>query len=560
MVAELFAVSQALEKFAIVPGAVHPWVKPLSKGSFLLTDLDGTGTVRALRLGQPEEAAHVPKVQKDNQNGFPTFKLVYPLFDLAADAALRAQLKDKGLTAARRAQLLRSGVGIAPRAEVDKNRKRLSQMAKFACELRGFLTGRLDECPAVGRLMEIIKIIDAAVFEDSLVQALLWAIDRGEDSKTLQAVLIGEINKRGQVDGGEIPVVLDIYREPGDEIPRLARDQTGRFYSAALLGQQSGKVDGVCALTGYEAELSATSPSPRLPGLADTILFSANPDIPCVTRYGLIGTSAFPIGKSTAQRLNDTALWMTGADRERKTWSQVPRGEGSGRDLVLAYVDLDPALDAPMAELLSSVDATQAEGIFEAKAERVQDALADFRGKLKTGGMLRVLVLRRISKGQVQVELSRMYDVGRLPGCLKDWKAAASNVPMISMARPVAKGQPPEPIPFRIPYPGEVVEATKWLWIRGGDEKQAVTGLPLGRVYDLFLGEALGGEGSSFIIDWSNGTQHVGTVVVDGGSTGAIRAKCAGCARSRAPPGHDGGDRSGIGAIQAREKEGDVYE
>lgn len=89
MLAELFAVSEALDKFQIAPGAVHAWVKPLSKGSFLLTDLDRTGRVQSVRVGQPDEALHIPKIQKDNQNGFPTFKLVYPLFELAPDTELR---------------------------------------------------------------------------------------------------------------------------------------------------------------------------------------------------------------------------------------------------------------------------------------------------------------------------------------------------------------------------------------------------------------------------------------------------------------------------------------
>jgi hypothetical protein len=167
----------------------------------------------------------------------------------------------------------------------------------------------------------------------------------------------------------------------------------------------------------------------------------------------------------------------------------VPRSHGSGRDLVLAYVDLHPDLDADLAELLSDADAIEREGVFEAKAQTLVKALDELRGKLSTGAVLHSVVLRRISKGQVQIELTRQFPMDRITAALQEWKNAAINTPALSLMAPTGKDKPAKLINPKTLFPGEVAEATKWIWIRGGTERQAAAGVSLSLVYDLFLGQ-----------------------------------------------------------------------
>jgi hypothetical protein len=323
-----------------------------------------------------------------------------------------------------------------------------------------------------------------------LSEAVLAALERGENTRTAQLVLIGDVNKKGKIDDGELPLVFDMHREAGDEFLRVAHAKTGMFYSNALLQRRQGEPDGVCSITGEHTTLERGNlPSPRLPALADTILFSANSDIPCLQRYDLIGSEAFPIGRETAQKLNGTALWITAPGRKGKTWSLVPRSDESGRDLVLVYVDLLPDLNVDLAELLSESDATEREGVFESKAATAVRAIDELRGKMATAAVLHTLVLRRISKGQVQVEISRQYRVERIREALREWEEAALNIPWLSLLVPTGKGKPTRLISPRIPFPGEVVDGTKWIWIRGGAERQPTAGISLASVYDLYLGQ-----------------------------------------------------------------------
>jgi len=492
MLSELHEVAGSLDRFGLTTPEVHPWVKPLSKGSFLIANLDRAGTVRAVEIRSDSDATGIPKIQKDNQNAFPTFKLACPLFEIGADAAVRTALKGKNLANGERASLAREAIAQAPLASVEKNAKRLGQVVKFASELHGLLNHVLPESSALARLMDVLLKcdFDSHSFLRALADGVLAALERGEDAKTAELVLIGEVKKNGKLDDEDLPLVFDVFREPGDDFVRVAHAKTGIFYSKALLQRDRSEPDGVCAITGeFTALERGNLPSPRLPALADTILFSANPDIPCLQRYELIGAGAFPIGQQVAQKLNSTALWITATERKAKTWSLVPRSDDSGRDLVLAYLDLHPDLNADLAELLSDSDIVEREGVFESKAASVLKAIDELQGKLATAAVLHTLVLRRISKGQVQVEVSRQYQVDRIREALLQWTEAAANAPPLSLLVPAGKGNRARLISPRVLFPGEIVEGTKWTWIRGGTERQSTTGLSLASVYDLYLGE-----------------------------------------------------------------------
>ncbi len=497
MLAELHQLSQSLDRFGLAPPQVHPWVKPLSKGPFLIPNLNQSAAVITVEVRDETDSAAILKIQKDNFNAFPIFKLAFPLLAIDPQADVRRELKGNALNNVTRANLIRQAIPHPLAASVDKSAKNLAQFLRFSAEVRALLGDALPECPAVARLIETLLqpgAIQPQQFLHGITQALLAAIERGENAKRAQLVLIGEVNKKEAIDAGEIPLLLDVYREPGDDFIRIAHPKTGVFYSSALLRRKPEQPDGVCSITGQFTTLERDNlPSPKLPSLANTIIFSAFDQIPCLSRYNLIGPAIFPIGRAIAQKLNNTALWVTDPVRKGKTWSLIPQTHDSGRDLVLAYVDLHPDLDAEIAALLSESDSTEREGAFEAKAATLITAIDRLRGKLSTGAILHSFVLSRISKGQVQVELTRQISVERLAGALREWAAAAENVPLCRVG--ILASEPPfRWLKPRTLFPAQVIEATKWIWIRGGSERQPASGVPLSAVYDLFLGQAAASE------------------------------------------------------------------
>jgi hypothetical protein len=504
LLAELHQLSQSLDRFGLAPPEVHLWVKPLSKGPFLIANLNQSAAVITVEVRDESDAAGILKIQKDNFNAFPIFKLAFPILEIDPKADLRRHLKGNAVNDATRANLIREAISHPLAPSADKSAKNLAQLLKFSAEVRDLLGDALLDSPALARLIEILLrpgAIQSQQFLDGITQALLGAIERGENAKRAQLVLVGELNKKGAIDTGDIPLMLDVYREPTDDFIRIAHAKTGAFYSSALLRRKADPPDGVCSITGqYDALERNNLPSPKLPSLGNTIIFSAFDQIPCLARYNLIGSDIFPIGREIAQKLNNAALWVTDPVRKGKTWSSIPQTHDSGRDLILAYVDLHPDLDAEVAALLSESDTTEREGAFEAKAATLIAALDRLRGKLATGAILHSFVLSRISKGQVQVELTRQFSVERLAGALREWAAAAANVPPFSIMVPTGKGQPPQLIKPRALFPAEVIEATKWIWIRGGAERQPAAAVPLSAVYDLFLGQGPASETAAHAI------------------------------------------------------------
>lgn len=501
MLAELQELSASLRRFGLNPPAAHPWVKPLEKGDFVIASLDAACRVQEVEFRTSSEGEGIRKIQKDKQNCFPATKLAGPILTVAADHPKRAELARAELSAAARASVLQSLCTNAPFSSSGAERKRLkTRLQKFACELRPLFMGRPAEGPAVPLLLERLSAseIDPDKFLNQIVRCAIAAVARGENSRLAEQLLIGSLKTRTHdIEKKKITLVLDVARGPEDSFARVAHPKMEGLYHRVLLAQEQGAPDGICALTGERQAIEhRTLPELKLPELQNTLLLSMNPDSHCHYRYGRIGADIFPVGKATAKDLYEAALWITAPERHRKTWAPVPRNDDTGNDLLIAYLDSQPEALAEFAGLLAD---SQLEGAFESEAERVLAAL-DARGVIPRDEIFHALVLRRISKGQVQVELNRRYRVERLRSAVAEWRAAAANVPPFGIYSPKGKGLPASFLTTRTPYPGDVVRATRSFWIRNGEERQLVTGCDLSTVYDLFLGEGAGRRTASQIV------------------------------------------------------------
>jgi hypothetical protein len=500
MLAELQTLSASLRRFGLNPPAAHPWVKPLEKGDFIIANLDADCDVREVEFRASADGVGIHKIQKDNFNSFPATKLDSPILLVAADNPGRAGLVRPGLGSAERAALLESLCKDAPfSASPSEGRSLRIRLQAFARELRPLFLVRAAEGQAVQLLLERLAVceIDAGEFLGQIVGCAIAAVARGEDPKLAEQLLIGTLKSKSRgIEERKITLVLDVARGPEDDFARVAHPRMEALYHRVLLAQERGAADGICALTGARQQIEhGTLPSVKLPEIENTILLSMNPETPCNDRYGRIGADIFPIGKDTADDVYKAALWITAPERKRKTWAPIPRNDGARNDLLIAYLDSQPESLA-VAGLLAD---GQLEGVFESEAEQVFSAL-DARGTIPKGAIFHTLVLRRISKGQVQVELNRQYRVERLRSGVVEWRAGAANVPRFEVYVPKGKGQPATLLTTKTPYPGEVVRATRSFWIRSGEERQWVIGCDLGTVYDVFLGEGPVSEGAARIL------------------------------------------------------------
>jgi hypothetical protein len=495
MLAELQDVARSLQDYGLTPQALHPWVKPLGRGALVIANVDGSFSVRKVELLNAIDGLGLERIQRDNQNSFPASKLISPLIQIPPQDEDRRKLQDTRLTDAQRADLLdvvlrRSA--LLPTSTA-KTEKRLSQMLKFGKTLKPSFEASATESPSLLALFSTIADNEFAVrrFLAELAEQTIEAVRRGESFKLAELLLIGFPNKKGIVEETEVNVFLDFWQASTDNNVRIAHRKTAALLHRVLLSRESGDVDGNCALTGVPGALErSTLPKPRLPGLGDTIIFSKNSQTPCLERYRQTGADAFPISKNTAQALNNAAKWIT-ADPERKgkTWTLVPRSDDARSDLLISYVDQCPDLPDDLAEMLGEMSQGELESGYEAKASSVVDGLKA-QGQLSKEAILHALVLRRISQGQVQVEVSRQYKIDQIGKGFESWRKAFQNIPYpLRLLLPSGKGMAAMALEPRMLSPGEIVRITRGMWIRGGSEQTKLAGCDLATVYDLYLGE-----------------------------------------------------------------------
>ena len=167
----------------------------------------------------------------------------------------------------------------------------------------------------------------------------------------------------------------------------------------------------------------------KFPVIDNTILFAMNPDTDCHHRYGLIGSSICPIGRDTMDGIYQAASWIAAEEREGKTWRSVPEARGDKSDLLIAYIEQSADGNIELARIFSGGDDSEREAVFEGAAGSLVAAL-DAKGAIASDWTCRVLVLHRISKGQVQLQISRRYlvsDTGGFAGVARGSREHARN-------------------------------------------------------------------------------------------------------------------------------------
>jgi hypothetical protein len=144
------------------------------------------------------------------------------------------------------------------------------------------------------------------------------------------------------------------------------------------------------------------------------------------------------------------------------------------RNLLLAYLEGSPLDEAEVASLFSEPE--EAEENYAGVCERVFRAMAGRESYASE--RVQVVVLNKISPGQVQVELSGAFSVEQVVRGGREWEKAARNRPGL-----VFRVEP------EVPSPAGVVRCTQECWIRGGTERMTAPGCGLGEVYDLLVAD-----------------------------------------------------------------------
>lgn len=330
--------------------------------------------------------------------------------------------------------------------------------------------------------------------ENQLVDAAAGWLARISDVSDLAAavhLIVGKrLKKRGRVTGiTSVQLCFDIH-DPDEPLSTIYTVRTKSRIAACL--PKSDRV-GTCSLTGSTEPLLAD----KFPVWTGKVrIYSKNSDAPCNKRYGRADLEAFPVAERVARAVTDGLAQMIGPQREGKTWTFIQNGKGSKnkekgtwvehRDWLLAY----PSFSA---DELRTVDIFRAPPDdprlvrrFEHLAEAVCSLFQARASGLQTvHPYLQVLLIRKVSEGQVQLVFADDTPVSRLVAAVAAWGTnnlpSGFRVPMPSRSGGIGWFKP------RIVFPAQVARLLSHQWMRSGTESSRIEGPPIGLVLELFL-------------------------------------------------------------------------
>ena len=118
-------------------------------------------------------------------------------------------------------------------------------------------------------------------------------------------------------------------------------------------------------------------PNPAFQVIGPSYLYSNNTGAyPCLTRYNLERTGAFPAGEAQVSRMNDALGFLMKEERRGKTWTSFWGTSSKTPLLLLAWLESDPSGEMDLADVFANNGGSS---IYEDMCEKVLKML---RGKL----------------------------------------------------------------------------------------------------------------------------------------------------------------------------------
>ena len=505
----------------------------------VVTPGKGTGPCIRVRLRQDssigsiealtdEEWSGIWTLMDGNQNSRPVLRLNVPLLHIPLEDEWWASIgygnsqKRENISEAHKMNVLKAAFNYPEwfpsfaTSSSDENRRQKTPAEKasdlwtrvrdkskeLSVSLNG-ATGLADVQSVFDRLGRLPDMQDLAAYLRSAIKAGLESGNLTVDQ--IETLLVGKLKRQeGKWQVSEAKVQLAFDTDSGETIYRT-KTRTAMEAVIGAKGERFGEHDSLekphveCAYGSVGPLQSSAFPNPQLPivgekGIAIVSMFSA---APTNTRYRFTDSAIVPVGEMLASQMAKALRWATSDEREGKTW----RGVASGifdksrelRDLFIAYVDGKPQIDAAVADFFGT-DQDSFDTQFEVDSKAVCDALGTIVRELPSS-KLRILALRQVSPGQVQVVLFRTLDPMQIITGATIWSEGAANLPPISVPLPIEKGEAPkEGLPIT-PYPDQIVRLLSRQWIRDGAKKDKqepfspISGPSLGSVIDLLVHE-----------------------------------------------------------------------
>jgi hypothetical protein len=486
-------------------------------GPVLRVRLRADGRLQDLCLATEDETPGMWTLRNGNQNSFPVVRLAKPVWDLATDDPLRENIGSgvkSGVVAT--ANVLRNFIrtriaSLSPNVAPELSRLGDEQAAPLLS-----IDPQHGLPPHVRAFVAAFRIFaakpDCVV---TLAESAFNGVQTTGDPKLLESVvdlLVGRVAKKRhgalEIAPMRVQLAFDLYE--ASIYSQDTRDATTLALSRAEAANASGSETTVCALSRTPSRLVTTTfPKINLPALRQlSPLFSKFSAAPCNARYHRFGCDAFDVGVTTANEVAAAYKYLTKETFRDKTWRPLFTGRFEAKkggkskkrnpipDLLLVFISGEPiAENNPCVTHLLADD--EAEFDFELRYEAVTEPICDaFRGiaQRRPDARATIMVIRKASKGQIQVAFSEQPSVADLLACAERWSKAATNLPAGIVAPVFPKNgrrndESSNPIrrgPLAL-FPEQLSSLTTQQWLRDGSDARTVQAPPFAEIWDVFL-------------------------------------------------------------------------
>lgn len=491
MLNEIYSLYKSLENCGSEIPISHPWVKQLPKSEGFIVGINNQGFPASIEYFDKESSRKLWKIEKDNHNTFPAFKLTRPLFscsDVSRDQIIKLKKDDTKS----RIQLLNEIKNQSNELNIDMT-VFWRLLTKVPFELTKELGLLKNSKISFEVLIERLKNIDQDQVEKWLKEFANVSIVAdiiNDASYLLQQAFIGnKFNERKNRWECDVMLFLDVADYSNFDF--LVRDGKTRNWILENIIDNNGenKEKNICSLEVEMADLEKSKfPNPNLAEIGPVFLYSQNSDIPCQFRYGKASMDAFPVGINVLKKLDGVMKYIAGIEqvsKKGKTWIGIPDG-ANGRALLISYLIDNPKSDIENALLLGGETNDALRLNFEGKSSSIISALKGL--PVFENQLVRTFVIRKADKGRAQIVLSETFAVGNIIKASQQWIDASNNHPNFKiLVFQKEKGSPQiskEPFP---PFPMDIVRHLQQIWVRGGRDSIKASSCQLRDAFDFFL-------------------------------------------------------------------------
>lgn len=406
------------------------------KSDGLIIGINKRGQISSVEFRDKKEIMKLWTTTRGNHDSFPAIKLQRPIWNVGENNSIRKHLQ--GLDESKKKTfLLDQQLELNVTATELKWWFRLHGRVKELSQY--FATENRDYVAFYDLLTRFQLVDDYNVFLSNFLTALTKSKNEVPCS-FIETVLIGKRKEENKDEyRAEARIIFDIddWSDKDKYSNRVVGTNIEPFISDCLFKMdallKNNAISSISSLSGKSTILIDDKyPQITLP-IGKTYLFSAAENIPCLERYGRIGTKRFPIGKDEADDISRSLKGITHSDKKDKTWCLIPSHKTGKKELLVVYLDDKPNFIVNQALLLggesksafseSTYEAISSKAILALKGQQIQGA----------NSLIRMFVLREADPGNKHVSLQRVYSISDLEEADNKWREAAKNVPNVAI-------------------------------------------------------------------------------------------------------------------------------